>query len=129
MKWQREEKAKPLDLANTGEKISITAQLQAYTAPSSASRYQKIKDLKAFAGVMSFLEDNHIETTEDFHSKIDDMNKSFYVLKGELSKTQADISNIDRQLDLWQQHKNAKPLLEKYTSLTGAKKQTFYKQD
>lgn len=70
---------------------------------------------------MNFLEDNNIETIEDFYSKINDMNTSFYVLKGEISKTEKEISSLDRQLDLWEEYQKSKPLLEKYTALTGAK--------
>ena len=85
MQWQREDKLKPLDLTNTGEKISVMAQLKGFTPQTQASQYQKIKALKNYASIIAFLDRNDIDDIDDFHSKIVDMNKRFYVIKGEIT--------------------------------------------
>ena len=80
MKWQREEKAKPLDLTYTNEKISVTAMLSAFTDNTGSSQYQKVKNLKDNVAVWNFMREHSIENVEEFFQRILDMNMGFYTL-------------------------------------------------
>lgn len=128
MQWQREDKVKPLDLTNTGEKISIMAQLKGFTPQTQASQYQKIKALKNYASIIAFLDRNDIDDIDDFHSKIVDMNKSFYVIKGEITQTEKEIVSFDKKSELWEEYQKLKPTLEKYNALFDSDKKTVYKK-
>jgi len=128
MKWQREDKIKPLDLTKTGEKISVMAQLQGFIPQTQASQYQKIKNLKDYTSIISFLERNEIDDIDDFHSKIVDINKSFYVLKGEITQIDKEIYSFDKKIELWEEYEKLKPTLKKYNALSDSDKKIAYKK-
>ena len=126
MKWQREEKARPLDLSQTGEKVSVRALLMGSAPQSQGNRYQDIKALKNYASVIVFLEQNNIDSIDDFYNKIQEMNKSFYVLKGEVDSTQKAIASLDYRFELWNEYLALRPFMEKYRKLENSDKKVVY---
>ena len=128
MKWQREEKAKPLDLTYTSEKISVIAMLSVFKENTVSSQYQKVKHLKDNVAVWNFMREHSIENVEDFYRRIVDMNTGFYTLQGEIKKTNQTIANLNRKLSLWEEYEKAKPVYEKYNALTGKQKKGTYEK-
>ena len=126
VKWQREEKARPLDLSQTGEKVSVRALLLSQTPQSQGNRYKDIKALKNYTNILVFLEQNGIDSIEDFYTKIQEMNKGFYVLQGEIKSTQKNIDNLTQNLSLWREYEKLKPLRAKYQALKGKEQKQFY---
>ncbi len=126
MKWQREEKAKPLDLENANAKISIGSMLSVYNQTTSSSKYQKLKNLKDMSKVLVFLQQNNINDLDSFYNKIIELNKSFYALKGEIGDIKKKIVNVDLQIELWEEYEKFKPIRKKYNSLKGKAKEKFY---
>ncbi len=125
MKWQRELKAQPINLKQAGIKASIIDTLQANKTTSS-SKYQKTKDLKNYVSVWNFLQKHNIDSIADFTAKIVDMNESFYALKREVNSTQKAITDSEKQIDLWNEYDELKPLLKRYIKLQGEAKHQFY---
>ncbi len=126
VKWQREEKARPLDLSQTGEKISVRALLRGNAPQSQGNRYQDMKALKNYASVLVFLEQNDISSIEDFYTKIQEMNKGFYVLKSEVTSTQKAIADMDNRMALWNEYLSLRPFMEKYKKLQGEDRKAVY---
>ncbi len=126
MKWQREEKAKPLDLENANAKISIGAMLSVYNQTTSSSKYQKLKNLKDMSKILVFLQQNNIDDLDSFYNKIIELNKSFYALKGEIGDIKNKMANVDLRIELWEEYEKFKPIRKKYNSLKGKAKEKFY---
>ncbi|MFR9542746.1 MAG: MobQ family relaxase [Rikenellaceae bacterium] len=95
MKWQRDEKSKPLDLSHTTEKVSVLSTLSTLKDTTASTHYQKLKHLKQSAQMLSFMQSNHIDSLEDFYEKIAEMNKGFYALQKEIKATQTAIANLN----------------------------------
>lgn len=127
MKWQREEKARPLDLSQAGFKASVMDKLQ---SNKEVLKYQnqKIEKIKNQGKVLSFLQTYDINSIEEFSQKIVGMNESFYALKREINSTEKAISSIDRKISLWEEYAKVKPMIEKYNALTDKKKRAAYEK-
>ena len=93
-----------------------------------ASQYQKIRNLKDHASILSFLERNGIDDLEDFHNEIGAINKSFYIIKGEITKTEQEIYSFDKKSELWEEFDKLKPTLKKYNALSDSDKKVVYKK-
>lgn len=125
VKWQREEKARPLDLSQTGFKASVMDKLQ---ANKEVLKYQnlKIANIKNQARVFSFLQTHDINSIEEFSKKIVDMNESFYALQREIKSSQTTLEKVTRNLILWQEYEKLKPLRAKYQKSKGKEQKQFY---
>lgn len=110
MKWQREEKVKPLDLENANAKINIGTMLSVYHQTTLSNKYQKLKNLKDMSKLFVFLQQNNIEDLDSFYNKIIELNQSFYALKGEISNIEKKIANVDLRIEIWEEYEKLKPL-------------------
>ena len=79
-RWAKEQKAKPAPIT----KMSIMEQLQQAQQQANASRYSKIKNLKAQAAVLNFLQDYNISGMAELAEKISAMHSDYYALRGEI---------------------------------------------
>ena len=64
--------------------MSIMEQLQQAQQQANASRYSKIKNLKAQAVVLNFLQDYNISGMAELAEKISAMHSDYYALRGEI---------------------------------------------
>ncbi|MGL5254282.1 MAG: MobQ family relaxase [Brevinema sp.] len=125
MKWQREEKARPLDLSQTGFKASVMDKLQ---ANKEVLKYQnqKTANIKNQAKVFSFLQTHDINSIEEFSKTIVDMNESFYALQREMKSSQTGLDKVTHNLTLWQEYEKLKPLRAKHNTLKSKAQKQFY---
>lgn len=125
MKWQRELKAQPLDLTQTGFKASVMGKLQ---ANKGVLKYQnqKTSDLKNNVNVWNFLQQHDIDSIEDFSHKIVGINESFYALKREIKTTENKVVEIVNHIALWQEYEKLKPIRAKHKDLKGKAQEQFY---
>lgn len=125
MKWQRELKAQPLDLTQTGFKASIMGKLQ---ANKGVLKYQnqKTSDLKNNVNVWNFLQKHDIDSIEDFSHKIVGINESFYALKREIKTMENKVVEIENHIALWQEYEKLKLIRAKHKDLKGKAQEQFY---
>lgn len=125
MKWQRELKAKPLDLEKADVRASVMDKLQANNVVVK-NQYQSLKDLKSNVSVWNFMQTHNIQTMQDFASKISELNSSFYTIKREQAGIKKKIENLDKRLELWSEYQKLSPTIKQYNSLKGKAKEQFY---
>ncbi|WP_249030199.1 MobQ family relaxase [Tannockella kyphosi] len=127
MKWQRELEVQPLDLSRGEFKSSILEKLNTNKGIVK-NQYQTTKDLKNYVNVWNFLQANDIGNLEEFNAKIQAMNDSFYAIKSALKTIENDMGKLDKQLDLWAEYEQLKPIRKKHLKLTSKEQKSFYEQ-
>ncbi len=124
MKWQREEQARPLDLAEANVKPSVAARL--YQSHNLQNHATQLRDLKSYSEAWVFLQDHDIKNPEDFFATIQDMNDGFYALKGELKTLQTVMETLDNQCAMWEEYQALKPTVMHHRALPKRKQKAFY---
>ena len=81
------------------------------------TRTGKIRALQESAALFSFLQANGIQSMQQLHEKISDMNTRYYDLRGEIVKAERRVAVLTERGEMWAQYNEYKACLL-YTSRT-----------
>ena len=73
-----------------------------------ATRSGRIRALQENAALFSFLQSNGIQSMQQLHEKISDMNSRYYDLRGEIVKAERRITALTERSEMWKQYSQHK---------------------
>ena len=76
----------------------------------SRTRTGKIRTLQENAALFSFLQANGIQSMQQLHEKIADMNSCYYDLRGKIVKAERRIATLTERGEMWEQYNQYKSI-------------------
>ena len=100
---------------------------EAPTANSSGptTRTGKIRALQESAALFSFLQANGIQSMQQLHEKISDMNTRYYDLRREIVKAERRIAVLTERGEMWAQYNEYKAVHKQLARVKPEKRELF----
>ena len=88
-------------------------------------RTGKIRALQESAALFSFLQVNGIQSMQQLHEKIADMNSCYYDLRGKIVKAERRIAILTERGEMWEQYNQYKPIHKQLAKVKPEKREQF----
>ena len=89
------------------------------------TRTGKIRALQESAALFSFLQANGIQSMQQLHEKIADMNTRYYDLRREIVKAERRIATLTERGEMWAQYNKYKPIRKQLAKVKPEKRELF----
>ncbi len=89
------------------------------------TRTGKIRALQESAALFSFLQANGIQSMQQLHEKISDMNTRYYDLRGEIVKAERRIATLTERGEMWAQYNEYKAVHKQLAKVKPEKRELF----
>ena len=88
-------------------------------------RTGKIRALQESAALFSFLQANGIQSMQQLHEKIADMNSRYYDLRGKIVKAERRIATLTERGEMWEQYNQYKSIHKQLAKVKPEKREQF----
>ena len=119
--WSKDEAEKPQ--TQQSSLIALWEAQQQLNAPRT--RTGKIRALQESAALFSFLQANGIQSMQQLHEKIADMNSRYYDLRGKIVKAERRIAILTERGEMWEQYNQYKPIHKQLAKVKPEKREQF----
>ena len=120
-RWSKDEAEKPQT-----QQSSLTALWEAQQQlNTSRTRTGKIRALQESAALFSFLQANGIQSMQQLHEKIADMNIRYYDLRGKIVKAERRIAALTERGEMWEQYNQYKSIHKQLAKVKPEKREQF----
>ena len=89
------------------------------------TRTGKIRALQESAALFSFLQANGIQSMQQLHEKISDMNTRYYDLRGEIVKAERRVAVLTERGEMWAQYNKYKAVHKQLAKVKPEKRELF----
>ena len=89
------------------------------------TRTGKIRALQESAALFSFLQANGIQSMQQLHEKIADMNTRYYDLRGKIVKAERRIAVLTERGEMWAQYNKYKTVHKQFARVKPEKRELF----
>ena len=89
------------------------------------TRTGKIRALQESAALFSFLQANGIQSMQQLHEKIADMNSRYYDLRGKIVKAERRITTLTERGEMWEQYNQYKSIHKQLAKVKPEKREQF----
>lgn len=119
--WTKAETKKP-----EGKKSIITDLWEAHQQlRQPVTRSGRIRALQENAALFSFLQSNGIQSMQQLHEKLIEMNAQYYDLRGEIVKAERRIAALTERGEMWKQYSQYKPVRKQLDRVKPEKRELF----
>ena len=119
--WSKDEAEKPQT-----QQSSLTALWEAQQQLNAPhTRTSKIRALQESAALFSFLQANGIQSMQQLHEKIADMNSHYYDLRGKIVKAERRIATLTERGEMWEQYNQYKSIHKQLAKVKPEKREQF----
>lgn len=98
-------------------------------SPAAVERYphphRQIRALQESAALFSFLQANGIQSMQQLHEKIADMNTRYYDLRGKIVKAERRIAVLTERGEMWEQYNQYKSIHKQLAKVKPEKREQF----
>ena len=120
-RWSKAETEKPQT-----QQSSLTALWEAQQQLNAPrTRTGKIRALQESAALFSFLQANGIQSMQQLHEKIADMNSRYYDLRGKIVKAERRIATLTERGEMWEQYNQYKSIHKQLAKVKPEKREQF----
>ena len=120
-RWSKAETEKPQT-----QQSSLTALWEAQQQLNAPrTRTGKIRALQESAALFSFLQANGIQSMQQLHEKIADMNSCYYDLRGKIVKAERRIAILTERGEMWKQYNQYKSIHKQLAKVKPEKREQF----
>ena len=120
-RWSKAEAEKPQT-----QQSSLTALWEAQQQLNAPrTRTGKIRALQESAALFSFLQANGIQSMQQLHEKIADMNTRYYDLRGKIVKAERRIAVLTERGEMWAQYNKYKTVHKQLAKVKPEKRELF----
>ena len=120
-RWSKAEAEKPQT-----QQSSLTALWEAQQQLNAPrTRTGKIRALQESAALFSFLQANGIQSMQQLHEKIADMNSCYYDLRGKIVKAERRIAILTERGEMWEQYNQYKSIHKQLAKVKPEKREQF----
>ncbi len=120
-RWSKAEVEKPQT-----QQSSLTALWEAQQQLNTPrTRTGKIRALQESAALFSFLQANGIQSMQQLHEKIADMNSRYYDLRGKIVKAERRIATLTERGEMWEQYNQYKSIHKQLAKVKPEKREQF----
>ena len=119
--WSKAEAEKPE--GQQPSMIDLWETQQQLNAPHT--RTGKIRALQESAALFSFLQANGIQSMQQLHEKIADMNSRYYDLRGKIVKAERRIAILTERGEMWEQYNQYKSIHKQLAKVKPEKREQF----
>ena len=120
-RWSKDEAEKPQT-----QQSSLTALWEAQQQLNTPrTRAGKIRALQESAALFSFLQANGIQSMQELHKKIADMNSRYYDLRGKIVKAERRIAILTERGEMWEQYNQDKSIHKQLAKVKPEKREQF----
>ena len=120
-RWSKDEAEKPQT-----QQSSLTALWEAQQQLNTPrTRTGKIRALQESAALFSFLQANGIQSMQQLHEKIADMNSRYYDLRGKIVKAERRIAVLTERGEMWAQYNEYKTVHKQLARVKPEKRELF----
>ena len=120
-RWSKAEAEKPQT-----QQSSLTALWEAQQQLNAPrTRTGKIRALQESAALFSFLQVNGIQSMQQLHEKIADMNSCYYDLRGKIVKAERRIAILTERGEMWEQYNQYKSIHKQLAKVKPEKREQF----
>ena len=120
-RWSKDEAEKPQT-----QQSSLTALWEAQQQLNTPrTRTGKIRALQESAALFSFLQANGIQSMQQLHEKIADMNSRYYDLRGKIVKAERRITTLTERGEMWEQYNQYKSIHKQLAKVKPEKREQF----
>ena len=118
--WSKAEAEKPAKKGIIAELWEAQQQLK-----QASTRKGKIKALQENAALFYFLQSNGIQSMQQLHEKIVDMNAHYYDLRGKIASAERRIAVLTERGEMWAQYNRYKAIRKQLDKVKPAKRELF----
>ena len=119
--WSKDEAEKPQ--TQQSNLIALWEAQQQLNA--TRTRTGKIRALQESAALFSFLQANGIQSMQQLHEKIADMNTRYYDLRGKIVKAERRIAVLTERGEMWEQYNQYKSIHKQLAKVKPEKREQF----
>ena len=120
-RWSKDEAEKPQT-----QQSSLTALWEAQQQLNAPrTRTGKIRALQESAALFSFLQANGIQSMQQLHEKIADMNSCYYDLRGKIVKAERRIAILTERGEMWEQYNQYKSIHKQLAKVKPENREQF----
>ena len=120
-RWSKAEAEKPQT-----QQSSLTALWEAGQQLNTPRTHtSKIRALQESAALFSFLQANGIQSMQQLHEKISDMNSRYYDLRGKIVKAERRIATLTERGEMWEQYNQYKSIHKQLAKVKPEKREQF----
>ena len=119
--WSKDEAEKPQ--TQQSNLIALWEAQQQLNA--TRTRTGKIRALQESAALFSFLQTNGIQSMQQLHEKIADMNSRYYDLRGKIVKAERRITTLTERGEMWKQYNQYKSIHKQFAKVKPEKREQF----
>ena len=120
-RWSKAEAEKPQT-----QQSSLTALWEAQQQLDAPRTHTgKIRALQESAALFSFLQANGIQSMQQLHEKIADMNSRYYDLRGKIVKAERRITTLTERGEMWEQYNQYKSIHKQLAKVKSEKREQF----
>ena len=120
-RWSKAETEKPQT-----QQSSLTALWEAQQQLNAPrTRTGKIRALQESAALFSFLQANGIQSMQQLHEKIADINSRYYDLRGKIVKAERRIATLTERGEMWEQYNQYKSIHKQLAKVKPEKREQF----
>ena len=119
--WSKDEAEKPE--GQQSSMIDLWEAQQQLKRPDTRSG--KIRALQESAALFSFLQANGIQSMQQLHEKISDMNTRYYDLRGEIVKAERRVAVLTERGEMWAQYNKYKAVHKQLAKVKPEKRELF----
>ena len=120
-RWSKDEAEKPQT-----QQSSLTALWEAQQQLNAPrTRTGKIRALQESAALFSFLQANGIQSMQQLHEKIADINSRYYDLRGKIVKAERRIATLTEHGEMWEQYNQYKSIHKQLAKVKPEKREQF----
>ena len=120
-RWSKAETEKPQ--TQQSSLAALWEAQQQLNAPRT--RTGKIRALQESAALFSFLQANGIQSMQQLHEKIADMNSRYYDLRGKIVKAERRIATLTERGEMWEQYNQYKSIHKQLAKVKPEKREQF----
>ena len=120
-RWSKAETEKPQ--TQQSSLAALWEAQQQLNAPRT--RTGKIRALQESAALFSFLQANGIQSMQQLHEKIADMNSRYYDLRGKIVKAERQIATLTERGEMWEQYNQYKSIHKQLAKVKPEKREQF----
>ena len=118
--WSKEQ------AAQSGKKHSVLEQLrQARNATQTTSACGKARARNEDVALFNLLQEKKISSIPILHEKISDMNREYYVLRGEIANVERELSMLSERLAMWKQYEENMDVYQQLAALKSGARDSF----
>ena len=108
-----------------GRNVSASSPFPTPLSLIHISRTGKIRALQESAALFSFLQANGIQSMQQLHEKISDMNTRYYDLRREIVKVERRIAVLNERGEMWAQYNEYKTVHKQLARVKPEKRELF----